>query len=82
MGATLLGLTVPDLSLWNIRGTKVTTTVINGGVEGPRCLERWGRAGALSGDKPRDEGDGDDEGSERTHFHRDTGRTVLRESSV
>ena len=70
MGTTFLGLTVPDLSLRDVRGTKITTTVVDGGIEGPRSLERCGRTGcALSSDKARKEGGSDDDRGEGTHFH-------------
>jgi hypothetical protein len=71
MGTTFLGLTVPDLALRNIGGTKVTTAVVDSGVEGPRSLERWGRAGcALARDDARKE-DGGDEGGEGAHLYQD-----------
>jgi len=70
MGTTFLGLTVPDLSLRDAWGAKITTTVVNGGIEGPRSLERWDRAGCtLSRDEARKEGSDDDDRGERTHLH-------------
>lgn len=39
-GTTLLRLSIPYLSLWDVGGTKVATTVIDGGMEGPGSLER------------------------------------------
>ena len=68
MGTTLLGLTVPDLSLRDLGGTKVTTTVIDGGGEGPISLERRGGTGrTLSRGEARKQG-GREEGGERAHF--------------
>jgi len=70
MGAAFPGLTVPDLSLGDAWGTKITTTVVDGGIEGPRSLERRNRTGgALSRDKARKEGGNDGDCSDRAHFH-------------
>jgi len=81
MGATFLGLTVPDLSLGDAGSAKVTTTITNGGIEGPRRLERWGRTGcALSRDKAGEEGGGD-EGGERTHPYRSVTGGMMRKGS-
>jgi hypothetical protein len=78
MGAAFVGLTVPDLSLRDVGGTKVTTTVVDSGAEGPRGLERWDRTGcALSGDELKQGSGGSDERSEGAHLYRDwrSGRT-------
>ena len=86
-GTTFLGLTIPDLSLRNIWSTKVTTTVVDGGVEGPRSLKRCGRTScALSGNEAGKESGGGGKGCERTHFYWDrwsaTGRTMCGGSGV
>lgn len=71
MGAAFLRLTVPDLSLGDVGGAKITTAVVNSRAEGPRGLERWDtRTGrALSGDEfgGGKEGNSSDEHNERTH---------------
>lgn len=71
MGTTFLGLTIPDLSLRDVGGTKITTAIVNSRAEGPRGLERWDtRTGrALSGDESEGgkDGSGSDEHNERTH---------------
>ena len=71
MGTAFLWLTIPDLSLRDVGGTKVTTTVVNSGAEGPRCLERWDRTGCVlseDGFEASKEGSSGDERSERTHL--------------
>jgi len=71
MGTTFLGLTVPYLPLGDVGGTKVMTSVVSGGTEGPGSLERWGRTGrALGRDEARKKGGGE-EGGEGMHFYRD-----------
>lgn len=70
MGATFLGLAVPDLSLRDLGGTKVTTTVVDGGGEGPIGLERRGRTGRALGRDEAGKKGGGGEGGKRTHLCR------------
>ena len=84
MGSAFLGLTIPDFSLRNTGGTKIATAIVNGGIEGPRSLERWGRTGcALSRDEARKEGGSNNDRGEGTHLHwlSATGRTTRRGGS-
>ena len=74
MGPILLWLTIPDLSLRNVGGTKVTAAIINGWGEGPGGLEWWeGTGRVLSRAEASKEGDGD-EGDERTHLGEPSGK--------
>jgi len=71
MGTTRLGLTIPDLPLGDIGSTKVTTSIVNGGTEKPRSLERWSRTGrALGRDEAIKKGSGE-KGGEGTHLYWD-----------
>ena len=83
MRATSLGLTIPDLPLRYVGGAKVTTTVVDGGTERPRSLERYDRTGrVLSRDEADKDGSSDDN-NKRPHFYLDwwSGTRITRGAS-